>query len=404
MAGGVLSSVIQAIDKLAAHIRQLSGSSSLEPCSVEDLDKLKKTLLRIQDSVQDSEREIGDASTKVWLSELEVSAYDIENILMESQFLGYGAEQRTRMDAPSKRKRDQVCNSVKAPLPDDVAHKIMEIRRRVDEAATEWAAIHLTQSDGRRWLESTGGHLLSGFQIDESFVYGREDDKENVIKLVLSDDCKRDEVSVIPIVGMAGVGKTTLAQLVYNDSRICEHFTTRGWVHVSQNFDVTRLTRAILESITGKPCDSNELIELQGTLMEVLSGKRLLLVLDDVWNEKESTWACLMSPFSSAEMSKVVVTTRFVKVAKIMQTVVPYQLHNLTEDKCWQLFHRFAFDGQDPNEHPNLIEIGKKIAAKCHGWPLAAKTLGGQLRFETDEESWKDILEGDLSELVGENQ
>ncbi|EHA8587139.1 putative disease resistance protein RGA3 [Cocos nucifera] len=404
MAGGVLSSIIQAIEKLAAHIQQLSGSSSLEPCNIEDLMKLKKTLLRIQDCVQGSEKEIGVASTRIWLSELKASAHDIENILIESEFLGYGAEQCTRMDATGKRKRDQICNSVKAPLPDNIAPNILEIRRRLDEVATEWAAIHLRQCDGKRWLESTGGHHFSGFQIDESDVCGREDDKENVIKLVLSDDCKKDEVSVIPIVGMEGLGKTTLAQLVYNDSRICSHFTTKGWVYVSQNFDVTRLTKAILESITGKPCASNELIELQGTLKEELSGKRLLLVLDDVWNEKESIWECLRSPFSSAETSKVVVTTRFENVAKIMQTVLPYQLHSLTEDKCRQLFHHFAFDGQDPNEHPNLIEIGKKIAAKCKGWPLAAKTLAGLLRFQTDEERWNDILESDLSELIGENQ
>ena len=94
-----------------------------------------------------------------------------------------------------------------------------------------------------------------------------------------------EDVSVIPIVGMGGLGKTTLAQLAYNDHRAKRHFVLRMWVCVSDDFDLRRVTKAIIESTTGNTCGLLDMDLLQRRLQENVRGKKFLLVLDDMWNE-----------------------------------------------------------------------------------------------------------------------
>jgi Cdc6-like AAA superfamily ATPase len=122
--------------------------------------------------------------------------------------------------------------------------------------------------------------------VEESDICGRDVDKEAIIKMILSDDARGNEMGVIAIVGMGGIGKTTLAQFVYNDNRVKEHFNNlEAWVCVSEEFDVFKITKTILEAVTSSTCDIKDLNQLQLRLRECLTGKKFLLVLDDIWNE-----------------------------------------------------------------------------------------------------------------------
>ncbi|XP_043712704.1 LOW QUALITY PROTEIN: putative disease resistance protein RGA3 [Telopea speciosissima] len=201
---------------------------------------------------------------------------------------------------------------------------------------------------------------------------------------------------------MGGLGKTTLAQLVYNDERVKNHFDARIWVCVSDDFDVKRLTKAIIESMGGTANDLTELDPMQSRLREMLSRRKsFLIVLDDVWNEDQDKWDMVKSSLTCGnEGSAILVTTRIEKVASIMGTFPAHHLKGLSEDDCWALFKQRAFgDGSREVENTNLEAIGKEIVKKCGGVPLAAKALGSLMRFTHTQNEWLFVRESEIWDL-----
>ncbi|XP_021800311.1 putative disease resistance RPP13-like protein 1 [Prunus avium] len=199
---------------------------------------------------------------------------------------------------------------------------------------------------------------------------------------------------------MGGVGKTTLARMLYNDHKVEEHFTLKAWACVSEDYDAIRVTKTLLESVTLKPCTTTDLNLLQVQLREQLKGRKFLFVLDDIWNEKYTDWKCLQTPFTlGARGSKLIVTTRNKNVASVMQNVPIQYLEPLSHEDCWLLLAKHAFGNESSSAHPSLEEIGKQIARKCNGLPLAAQTLGGVLRCKIDSEAWNRVLNNNIWEL-----
>ncbi|CAI0461775.1 unnamed protein product [Linum tenue] len=198
---------------------------------------------------------------------------------------------------------------------------------------------------------------------------------------------------------MGGVGKTTLAQLVYNDRRVEDCFNVKAWVCVSQEPSISKITKDILEEVTGGTFDGN-FNQLQLELKGRLKGKKFLIVLDDVWNDKYADWDVLRRPLMTGVPGSVVlVTTRNESVASIMQTVPIYNLKGLSCDDSWFLFVRHASRGGSATLHPNLEPVGKEIVGKCRGLPLAAKTLGGLMRSKKDAVDWERICKSNLWDL-----
>ncbi|KAF3435172.1 hypothetical protein FNV43_RR22259 [Rhamnella rubrinervis] len=122
----------------------------------------------------------------------------------------------------------------------------------------------------------------------------------------------------------ARIGKTTLAQLVYNDVDANKPFDIKAWVTVSQESDVFALTKSIYEAVTKKSPDSciKQLFQLQLQLEELLRNKKFLFVFDDVWNLNYQRWSDLKRPLqSAAHGSKIIVTTRSTEIASVMGSV-----------------------------------------------------------------------------------
>ncbi|WMV14218.1 hypothetical protein MTR67_007603 [Solanum verrucosum] len=192
---------------------------------------------------------------------------------------------------------------------------------------------------------------------------------------------------------MGGLGKTTLARLIYNDEQIVRYFDERIWVCVSEIFDVNKIIRLVLESLTQRSIDVQSRNALLQILHKELGGRKYLLVLDDVWNEKLEEWDDFKRSLVGINATKgnaIIVTTRSERVASIVATHHLHFLEKLSEDDCWSVFKERAFpEGDVPME---LVPIGKQIAHKCSGLPLAANLLGGMLRL-TKENIYKLIFQ-----------
>ncbi|XP_047339586.1 putative disease resistance protein RGA1 [Impatiens glandulifera] len=225
-------------------------------------------------------------------------------------------------------------------------------------------------------------------------VYGRDVEKKMIIDILVNNTsgaCVDKKLSVLPIVGIGGLGKTTLAQTVFNDEEIAKHFETKIWVCVSDEFDIQLVMKAILEEKA-----EARLEELQIKVREKLCGKKYLIVLDDVWNENLEAWDQLRSILDCGSNGAfVLATTRKRNVAKIMETIQHIRISLLSDEDCWLLFEERAFMCGTPKTH-NFVNIGKEIVKKCKGVPLVAKTFGGQMGFKSDINEWCKIRDNEI--------
>ncbi|EMS64815.1 Putative disease resistance protein RGA4 [Triticum urartu] len=234
-------------------------------------------------------------------------------------------------------------------------------------------------------------------------VYGRDKEKSSIIKLMTTG--KSDSVTVVPIVGIGGTGKTALAQFVYNDPKVQDHFDHSIWVWVSNNFDEMVLTREILDIV---PREKHEglcsLDKLQQVLKTHIESKRVLLILDDVWDDKNiRRLDLILAPFKSDNPNGnvILVTTRNLSVAKRIGMTEPVVLGALEDDELWLLLKARAFGKENYEEHGNLTIIGQEIAGKLKGNPLAAVTAGELLRVDLTVDHWNKILKDEDWKLLG---
>nr|BAJ98893.1 predicted protein [Hordeum vulgare subsp. vulgare] len=236
-------------------------------------------------------------------------------------------------------------------------------------------------------------------------VYGRVAEK-NMIKKSITEK-QSDGVNVLPIVGIAGVGKTTLAQFVYNDPDVKRQFHHRIWVCVSCKFDEVKLTKEMLDFF---PRERHEGISNFAKLQEILKeyidyqSQSSLLILDDVSDSMDyQKWNKLLYPLisSQAKGNIILITTRNLSVAQRLGTLKPIKLGPLENDDMWLLLKSCSFGFGNYKAPGNLSTIGRQIADKLKGNPLAAVTAGALLRDHLSVDHWSDILKKEKWKSLG---
>ncbi|ESW30170.1 hypothetical protein PHAVU_002G130600 [Phaseolus vulgaris] len=260
-------------------------------------------------------------------------------------------------------------------------HDINEERRMFelrDDGVTEKQA--LDDDDDGYWRPTSS-------DITEPRVYGRDEDREQIVKFLLEDASNSEDLSV------------------FNDHRVCNHFDLTIWVCVSDDFNTMTILQSIIECCIGQNPNLNTLEAVRKKVEEVLQSKRYLLVLDDVWNEDQEKWKQLKGKLQCARAAKgatILVTTRLQEVVSTMETHGAYHLKELSRDDSWSLFTSHAF-GPNRKGREELVAIGKEIVKKCVGSPLAIKTLGSLLRDESEVSQWENVKESEIWNICEEN-
>ncbi|KAM0830678.1 hypothetical protein ACQ4PT_066053 [Festuca glaucescens] len=304
-----------------------------------------------------------------------------------------------------RRREDEVSAQITVPntyTPWDkaeISNSIQKITSQLQDVRGEVSEVlklhgsNSASSSNQQLNTASDQHLRTSSLLSRT-VYGRVAEKISTKNLILED--RSDGVRVLPIVGIAGVGKTALAQFVYNDPEVETKFNHRIWVWVSRNFDEVRLTREMLDFVSQKRHEGiSSFAKLQEILKSHASSKRLLLIFDDIWDDmKYCQWDKLLAPFRSGQGNGIVVlvTTRSLSVAERLGTLKPVKLGPLEHDDFGLLFKSCAF-GDGIYEGPSkLSTVGLKIAEKLKGNPLAAVSVGALLRKYLTVDHWSNIL------------
>ncbi|KAM3704563.1 hypothetical protein ACJW31_03G014800 [Castanea mollissima] len=369
-----------------------------------DLKNWETILQEISEVLDDAEeKQITKVSVKNWMAELEDLAYDADDILDE--FATEALRRKVNAEEPSTSKIREfipaccVGLNPSSMFDANMRSKIKGINTRLDGIVTRKNKLKLLH--GRRRTRTITSREPETSLV-EPRTYGRDKDKKAIVKLLLSGESGGAQLSTISILGMGGLGKTTLAKLVYNDDEVGHYFVVKAWSCVSQDFDTLRVTKEILQDITSKTCNDNDLNLVQRELKKQLSGKKFLLILDDVWIENYFDWTKLRLPFESgAPGSKILITTRYANVSSTMGATHPYELRELSNEACLAMFTQHALGTSDFVEHLK-VEERQKILERCKGLPLAAKALAGRLRTY-DRDDWKKVLNGRIWDLFEKN-
>lgn len=411
---------------LNASAAKLAADQHLQDRAVEqNLKKLQFNLDKIITAAQLDRKQIGSQSIKDWFSSFKDAIYAADDVIEE--FVQQLEKDKKQNSAASSLRKSAnfVAKIIQTrQFNGDDMKQLDEVTKTFDGLVSDiFELLKLVEQ-----LEGSGGtkqqEIIPSWRLTTSSykgtttTSGRAREGKKMLEALLEEgdgstsDCK---FSVVSVVGSGGIGKTDLARFAYNNEEVRRHFDLKAWVTVCNNFDLKRLMIEIIESASVKrPSDLHNMTSLepiQNTLAKGMKDKRFLIVLDDVWEDSNTSWELLTTPFTHGkEGSRIIMTTQLESVAKLTKTKETIHLNGLEEQEYWELFKKCAFGDKDKDQQ-HLESICREIAQKYDGSPLAAVSIGLELRSDPREEHWRRVArnklgvverrEGDIVSVLG---
>ncbi|GFP87994.1 probable disease resistance rpp8-like protein 2 [Phtheirospermum japonicum] len=371
---------------------------------VEDKVKwLKDELERMQCFLKDaSEKQAaGNERIRKWISDIRGVAQDAEDAI-ETFIL--------RVENPRKNRgllERCACFPLNVHHLNRVGEQIESIKARlqdIEKSRVTYGIQDLVGTGGtdpsRRWEDDVvewRRRLMSPWQNDKHVV-GLKEEVELLLKKAILDG--RESFSVATIVGMGGIGKTTLARKLYNHPAVADGFERRAWVCVSSDFRPRGILMELMLQLLDPKEDKRKVLEiveksplpyLHQMVRERLQGKRYFIALDDVWDGEH--WEFLATAFPNEDKSsRLLLTSRSRDIASSARYV--HEMKILDPDQSWELFLTKAFIDNTCGKCPGELEsIGREILRKCNGLPLAIIVIGGLLLKQRQSPSgWEKVL------------
>ncbi|KAJ0860240.1 putative P-loop containing nucleoside triphosphate hydrolase [Helianthus annuus] len=408
MAEIVLSAFLEVLfEKLgSAALKSIARYNGIDA----EIKKWHRSLRQIQRVLADaSQKEITDTSVKEWLNELQHLAYDIDDVLdgwlteaMQHEFThdSEGISSKVRKLIPT------CCTNFSRSTTTIIA-QLDEISTKLQDLVKEKDTLNLGVTEDQTRPRNNKNRRSQTSVVDPSSVIGRQAEKDALVQQLLlpADEPCEQNYSIVPILGMGGVGKTTLARILYDEQQVKDHFQLKAWVCVSDEFDSFGISKVIFQSVARVNKKFADLNLLQEELKTHLRVKKFLLVLDDVWTESYEDWETLVRPFyTCAPGSKIIITTRKDQLFKqLVHNPLIKQLDSLSYDNALSLFALHALGVNNFESHLSLKPYAEGIVKKCDGLPLALRALGRLLRTKKDEvEHWKEVANSQIWRLKDE--
>ncbi|XP_039162767.1 disease resistance protein RGA2-like [Eucalyptus grandis] len=352
-----------------------------------ELEKLRNIVSTLRAVLNDAEKQgYQNDQIQVWLDNMKDALYDAQDVLEEFHIEAMQRELRGHNEV-IKEVRTFFSSSNKLAFNLKMSSKVRVVRKKIEDINTR-RKYHLDERlvDSRVEREKKRKEMHS-FML-RGVIRGRDNDKNTVMEFLLDPNVTED-VSILPIVGIGGIGKTALAQCVYNDEMVSKHFHLKMWVCVLKDFDVKKIVTNILTCAKQRRPSGATMELLQCALRAEIDKKRYLLVLDDLWNEEQEKWLSLKNLLvGGARGSKILITTRLHSVAELTRTAPPHTLRELSENASFDLFMQLAFRKEEDIQDPNMRVIGEDIVRKCYGVPLVIRIVGSLLFFKKTTREW----------------
>ncbi|KAM3734240.1 hypothetical protein ACB098_10G000500 [Castanea mollissima] len=338
----------------------------------------------------------------VLIKQLRDVAYDIEDALDEFRLLTHHPDHESHAFLTRK------FSTIKKFIArHQMAAEIQRINSRIQSISDGHERFQSETIDAKISVKTWDDHRQNALLIEEADLVGIENPKKQLVSWLIQDDTGREVVSVV---GMGGLGKTTLVKKVYDDAQVKLQFKYRAWITVSQSFKMEERLKHMLQQlyrVKRKPVpqelDSMTNDQLRTKINSFLQHKtkRYLIVLDDLWHIDE--WDAVKYALPSSNSSRVMLTTRHSYIASASVKEFNgniYSLNPLPLEESRTLFCRKTFG--ENSCPPYLNNLTESILKRCEGLPLAIVAISGVLATKDRVDEW-DMIKRSLADELKEN-